>query len=115
MKFREFDVTFPQFLNFLNKIEDYYDSKKCWIWKGSHKSNGYAECSIKHVNLSAHRVAYAALIGPIPKGMVLDHICRNRGCVNPWHLEPVTQQQNCRRGDTGLHHAVKTHCPYGHE
>ena len=63
----------------------------------------------------AHRVAYTQCVGPIGEGLVLDHLCRNRACVNPWHLEEVTQRVNILRG----HHAVadnyrKDKCPQGH-
>lgn len=57
-----------------------------------------------------HRLAYEELIGPIPDGLQIDHLCRNRACYNPAHLEPVTQQENIRRG----YWAMKTHCPRGH-
>jgi hypothetical protein len=66
----------------------------------------------------AHRVAYEALIGPIPDGLQLDHLCRNRACVNPLHTEPVTQIENIRRGEAGVpsgsQQRAKTHCPQGH-
>lgn len=57
----------------------------------------------------AHRIAYELLIGPIAKGLVLDHLCRNPGCVNPDHLDPVTSAENTRRG-----HMLKSDCPSGH-
>jgi hypothetical protein len=64
----------------------------------------------------AHRVAYEIYRGPIPEGLVLDHLCRNRQCVNPSHLEAVENRTNILRG-TGFaaHHARKSHCPQGHE
>ena len=63
----------------------------------------------------AHRAAYEVRIGPIPDGMVIDHLCRNRACINPAHMEPVTNRENVLRG-TGpsAQHARKTHCNYGH-
>jgi hypothetical protein len=64
----------------------------------------------------AHRVAFEWLVGPVPKGLVLDHLCRNRGCVNPSHLEPVTQQVNTLRGaGPAARNANKAHCKWGHE
>jgi hypothetical protein len=51
------------------------------------------------VIIRAHRFAYELLVGPIPEGLVIDHLCRNRRCVNPAHLEPVTAEENWRRGD----------------
>ncbi|MFJ2662519.1 HNH endonuclease signature motif containing protein [Arthrobacter koreensis] len=62
-----------------------------------------------------HRVAYELFSGPIPNGLVLDHLCRNRGCFNPNHLEPVTRAVNNLRGVGFMAaHARKTHCPKGH-
>lgn len=96
-------------------------SPDCWGWQGSHQhQTGYAQL---HVRLDdgrwsatvAHRVAWEIIHGPIPDGLVLDHLCRNRGCVNPGHLELVTDRVNILRG-TGFsaRHAVKTTCPAGH-
>jgi len=63
----------------------------------------------------AHRVIYEALRGPIPPGMNIDHLCRNKACVNPWHLEAVTQRVNVMRGTSPWAvNAKKTHCANGH-
>jgi hypothetical protein len=63
----------------------------------------------------AHRISYEHFVGPIPKGLFIDHLCRMRACVNPGHLEPVTTLENARRGDGGSNNRRKTHCTRGHE
>jgi len=85
----------------------------CWEWCGSKDRKGYGHAySGKHrsANDAAHRLYYMTVKGDIPAGLQLDHLCRNRGCVNPDHLEIVTAQQNSSRGAW----AMKTHCPSGH-
>jgi len=78
-------------------------------------ANGYGKVNIDGKAKLAHRVVYEALVGPIPEGLQLDHLCRNRACVNPAHLEPVTQRVNILRGTgTAAVHAAKTHCINGH-
>jgi hypothetical protein len=89
---------------------------ECWGWKGFVQINGYG--TYKHkafTTVAAHRIAYELTYGPVPRHLQMDHLCRNRGCVNPNHVEPVTQQENIRRG-TGISvlNAAKTHCPKGH-
>ncbi len=87
----------------------------CWLWIGPRSPLGYGVAKIRGKNVGAHRVAYALCIGPIPVDRVLDHICRNPACVNPAHLEPVTNRVNILRGTSlSARHATKTHCKHGH-
>jgi hypothetical protein len=89
-------------------------SAGCWEWAGGH-SGGYAEIPAPFPArrpLLAHRVSYEMFVGPIPAGLELDHLCRNRGCVNPAHLEPVTHQENVERAPN--YSSNRTHCPQGH-
>lgn len=89
-------------------------SGNCWIWQSTVEKSGYGRIKVNTKNVLAHRFAYELFIGDIPDGLVLDHLCRNRKCVNPAHLEPITQKQNCIRGNTGLHNAIRTECVKGH-
>lgn len=82
----------------------------CWIWKG-YKKDGYGHAQYDGKLHQAHRLIYESLKGPIPEGLNLDHLCRNPSCVNPDHLEPVTQQENILRGLKGR---MRTHCAKGH-
>lgn len=86
----------------------------CWVWQRPLK-NGYGEVSIRNRCRKAHRVAYQLLVGPIPDGLSLDHLCRNRACINPAHLEPVTNRVNVLRGvGPTAANAAATHCGRGH-
>ncbi len=97
----------------------FYESVKktaaCWLWMRGRNGSGYGSVWINGRGFRAHRIAYELTNGPIPQGAHLDHLCRVRHCVNPSHLEAVTQQENILRG-TGLaaQNAKKTHCPKGH-
>lgn len=90
----------------------------CWEWAGAKNRDGYGRIGTdaKSRWTSTHRVAYELIEGPISEGLHLDHLCRNRACCNPAHLEPVTCKENILRGDspTALN-AVKSHCDAGHE
>lgn len=88
----------------------------CWLWKGATDGTGrYGSFSVNGKLERAHRVAYELLVGPVPEDLVLDHLCKVTLCVNPRHLEPVTQYENIMRGDSlQAQNARKTHCPRGH-
>ncbi len=73
-------------------------AETCWLWTSTITGNGYGHYSIKRVKVGAHRFAYELMVGPIPQGLTIDHLCRVKACVNPDHLEPVTQAENNRRG-----------------
>ena len=88
----------------------------CWFWTGRPNRDGYGVIGItengRKKNHMAHRASYEAFVGPIPHGMVIDHLCRNRACVRPEHLEPVLHEVNVRRGASTER---GTHCGNGHE
>lgn len=88
---------------------------ECWLWTGRLNGYGYAEMKLGGRYQMAHRVAYQEIVGPIPEGYQLDHLCRVRHCVNPAHLEPVTSRENTVRGEApSAINAAKTHCKRGH-
>jgi len=88
----------------------------CWTWTGRRHSKGYGVIESMALRYPAHRVSYLLHVGPIPHGLVIDHLCRNRSCVNPAHLEPVTNGENVLRGTSvAAVHWRATHCFRGHE
>lgn len=82
----------------------------CLVFNGS-RVTGYGQVRVNGTSKLVHRVMYEARFGPVPSHLDLDHLCRNRACCRPEHLEPVTRRENARRGLKG---ALTTHCPSGH-
>lgn len=112
MKLRKSRHGIPAHERVLSRVSQ--DANGCWIWPGTKTPDGYGLIGIERIrtNKLTHRVVYEALVGTIPVGLVIDHLCRNRACVNPDHMEPVTNQENIARGRNAQRE--KTHCAQGH-
>lgn len=92
------------------------NSSGCWVWQGSLDKDGYGSFYLRGANRRAHRVGWFSVHGPIPSGMVANHTCMNRACVNPQHLNTVTAKDNALKNSRTIStvNAQKTHCPEGH-
>lgn len=106
--------TLPAVDRFLAKVDQAGDDG-CWLWVAGGDGDGYGTFKNGGRTSKAHRFSYQIFVGPIPDGLDLDHLCRNRACVNPAHLEPVSRRENVLRGIAPpSRNATKTHCPQGH-
>lgn len=89
-------------------------TSSCWLWQAWHTNKGYGLFKLDtKTSVLAHRLSYTMSNGGIPKGLVIDHLCSTPACVNPKHLDAVTQKENLRRGKN--YKRSQTHCKHGHE
>jgi hypothetical protein len=103
-----------QGIDFLNKRISKQENG-CWLWTGDISRAGYGRFKDNGKQIPAHRAVYEAYVGPIPQGLVIDHLCRVHACVNPQHLEPVTNKENILRGIApAAKYSKQTACKYGH-
>lgn len=102
--------TIPLIDRFVEKISEPDDAHNdCWIWKGSRTGSGYGQIWVNRRMRTAHRVSHELFIGPIPDGCAVDHLCRNRLCVRPDHLQALDHYTNWSQWNLS-----KTHCRNGH-
>jgi len=102
---------------FWSKVE-YLGPDECWLWKAGKLGHGYGMVwnNQKNTNVAAHRTAYELMVGEIPDGLTIDHLCRNRACVNPNHMEAVSRGENVLRGvGPTAKNAQKDVCHRGHK
>lgn len=109
----QLQLTKEQWDRFMSNTKE--DERGCWVWQRARQANGYGRVGLRttthNYDWVAHRLSWTHLRGPIPDGLVIDHLCRNRACVNPDHLEPVTQKVNVNRGNVV---GIKKPCPESH-
>jgi hypothetical protein len=109
---------FKHIQNAITRILKHTEANKqgCWLWTMPLNEGGYARASFNDSSYYVHRISYEIFIGEIKEGFVLDHLCKTKNCVNPCHLEEVTDKiNNARSTSPSAINKVKTHCPKGHE
>src|SRR6266436_3987369 len=95
---------------FMEKVEEPFCAhNECWVWKGSKTGSGYGQIWVDGKHVTAHRISHELFIGPIPEGHAVDHLCRNRLCVQPDHLQALDHYANWSQWNLS-----KTHCINGH-
>jgi len=106
----------PVLERFLEKISvsktNFYNNTPCWEWTSATDNFGYGQFWLNKNHVYSHRFAYELYQDKIPKGLEIDHLCRNHACCNPIHLEAVTHLENMKRSHP--YQSTKTHCPKGH-
>ena len=105
-------------MNRFSKTSEPKSLDECWVWKGHKDKEGYGKGNPhKEINMLAHRISFYLFHGRVGVGKVVDHICKNRSCVNPFHLRQVTQYVNAVENSVSpvAQNKSKTHCKYGHE
>lgn len=102
-------------VRFWSKVDKAVGGDGCWIWRGTLTDLGYSSFAILEGDYLGHRLSYELVKGKISEGLTLDHLCRNRACVNPDHLEPVSLKENVNRGNSpwGIN-SRKVFCSRGH-
>lgn len=96
-------------------VKDTGYTSDCWLWQRSLTTTGYGQIKRNGIYKFVHRLAYEKEYGPIADGLVIDHLCRQRSCIRPDHLEAVTHQENLLRGETiAANHAKRKDCRNGH-
>jgi len=100
----------------VQKIVDRCEIGLCWLWQRKRNNRGYGVTGFGGRRWYVHRLMWTHLVGPIPAGFEIDHLCKQRACCNPDHLEPVPGKVNTLRGGSpAARHARRTHCDEGHE
>jgi hypothetical protein len=107
------EVTTKQLDNFFDKV-DIPNFTSCWVWNAYKLRDGYGRVGISGRNYLSHRLLYSLALDGVDEDLVMDHLCRNRACVNPLHLRQTTIEVNVKTGKSGEYNKNKKTCPKGH-